>query len=180
MNHSLSSHFRTLCIPSEPQGHCISMSITSRHFKSSGSLVSHMSHYMNFTWMVCRLSHCRPSWSPVSPESYYINDLQILIIPVILGPHWALGATIHQRHVDLAMLWVLGPQWAAGAIVWTTGKLMYLRAFWVPSESKEPLYEPHESLKIKSNIFKSNIFIAIQILYMYDKLVHWTQQYPWK
>ena len=28
--------------------------------------------------------------------------------------------------------------------------------------------------------FKSNIFTAIQILYMYDKIVHWTQQYPWK
>ena len=36
---------------------------------------------------------CRHSESPVSHRSHYMNDLSI--IPVILGPQWATGATIH-------------------------------------------------------------------------------------
>ena len=41
--------FRTFGDPIEPRGHCISVSCTSRHFNSSGSSVSHRSHYMNYT-----------------------------------------------------------------------------------------------------------------------------------
>ena len=73
------------------------------------------------------------------------------MIPFILGPQWAPGATIHQRHIGLAIWCVMGPQWAVGATVWTRGKSMSLQAFCIPSEPLEPLPEPHSRLAISEH-----------------------------
>ena len=73
----------------------------------------------------CRSRHFMSSESPVSHRSHCMNHRYIYVFAGFLCPQWAVGAT-----------------------VWTTGKLMSLQAFWVPSESYEPLYEPRESLAI--------------------------------
>ena len=65
------SPFYELWSPMSRRSHCVNLCLC-RH---SVSPVSCRSHYMNYTWMACRLRHCRPSWSPMSPESRCMNDL---------------------------------------------------------------------------------------------------------
>ena len=62
-------------VPVSSGSHCISSSCTSAIPRLSGSPVSRRSQYINYTWMACKLSHCRPFWSPMIPESHYMKNL---------------------------------------------------------------------------------------------------------
>ena len=99
-----------------------------------------------------------------------MNDLQIWIILVFLGPNWAPGATIHQRRISLAIWCVLILQWAVGATAWTTFPSVYYWAFCIPSDPQEPLYEPHAKLymgilgpqlALGATIYHCHVYLAI-------------------
>ena len=55
-------------------------------------------------------------------------------------PHWALGATRLQHPLHLADWDVLGPLWAIGATIWTTPRSTHFQTIYVPNEPWEPLH----------------------------------------
>ena len=55
------------------------------------------------------------SRSPMSHMSHYMNHVKIYPFSDILCPHWALGATLYQCHIHIAVRCTMCPHWALGA-----------------------------------------------------------------
>ena len=119
------------------QRHHNSTSCTSSHSSHTASPVSHKNSYMNHV-------NIYPFSDVLSPQcalgSTIYQCYVHLAVQCIIHPHWASGATILQHHVHLAIPGVLGPQWAIGATIWTTSRSSHFRTFCVPNEPWEPLY----------------------------------------
>ena len=132
----ISSHSMCHVSPVSPGGHHTSTSCTSSHSGRSESPMSLGSHYMNhikinpFSDVLC------PQWA-LAATSYQCHIH--LAIRCTMCLHWAPWSTRLQHPLHLAISDVLGPLWAIGATIWTTSRSIHFQIFFVPNEPWEPL-----------------------------------------
>ena len=92
----------------------------------------------------------------------------------VLGLQWVSGATIRtrfQRYVFWAIVDLLGPWWAIGATILVTCRYSHFLAFWIPCEPWEQLFHAHKNLAIQGvkcpkralgdTIYQSYLHLAI-------------------
>ena len=140
--------------------HLTTMACVSSHSMCNVSPVSPGGHHTSTS---CTSSHAGPSGAPVSPGSHYMNHAEIYPFSDVTCPQWALGGTLYQWHIHLAIrcttcpYWapgatrlqhplhlavsdVPGPLWAIGATIWITPRSIHFQTCNVPNEPWEPLH----------------------------------------
>ena len=146
--------------PMSPRSHFISISYTYSHSIHYVSPMSPGNHQASTPFT---LSWLRRSRSPVSHRSHYMNHAEIYPFSDVTCPQWALGGTLYQWHVHLAIrcttcpYWapgatrlqhplhlavsdVPGPLWAIGATIWITPRSIHFQTCNVPNDPWEPLH----------------------------------------